>query len=301
MPMIALSNTAELVAALRDAHAVSFTAYTLRPGRVLDALDRAARNGTRVTVRLEGSIYKDGGDVAEANEASIERLRAAGADAALTARAQGTTGPMLHGKMAVVDGTLFLDDRNFPSDGEDTIVRDDFACDVAMARDAAEEREDPPTRFFSVTKRASLAAEARLIAEAQPGDSVVVETESFGGYNRVFDAIDAACARGAHVRLLVNDRCLLGNESEAAAIARLRADGAEIRTCGGDEKFAIVRGTRGWIGSANATAAFDHPDTIDWGMRTDAPDIVVHDCAAFESRWTCCRPAATRAAFDETR
>jgi phosphatidylserine/phosphatidylglycerophosphate/cardiolipin synthase-like enzyme len=283
--MIALSNTGEVLAALRSAHDVSFTAYILPPGRMLDALAGAARSGAQVTVRLEGSPYKDDGSMTAMNGAAVDRLRAAGADASLVHETQDANAPAVHAKILAVDGALFLDDRNFPNSGADTIVRDDFPRDVQMARDAVEGRADCASRFFAVSKRESLRSEASLIAEAQRGDDVIVESESFGAHNRVFSAINAAALRGAHVRVLVNARCLLGNDPEAAAIARLRSDGVDIRSCAGDEKFAIVRGTRGWIGSANATAAFEKPDTIDWGARTDDPAIVAQERAAFEARW----------------
>jgi phosphatidylserine/phosphatidylglycerophosphate/cardiolipin synthase-like enzyme len=283
--MIALSNTGEVLGALRSAHDVSFTAYILPPGGMLDALAKAAGAGAHVTVRLEGSPYKDAGSMTATNAAAIDRLRAAGADACLVHQTQDGNAPMYHAKFLAVDDALFLDDRNFPSGGSDTIVRDDFPRDVQMARDAVEGRADSPSRFFSVTKREALGSEASLIAEAQRGDDVIVESESFGASNRVFGAIDAAASRGAHVRVLVNARCLRGNDKEAAAIARLRSDGVDVRSCAGDEKFAIVRGTRGWIGSANATATFGCPDTIDWGARTDDSTIVAHERAAFEARW----------------
>lgn len=290
--MITLSSTAELLAALQHARNVTLTAYTLEPGSVLDGLTRAARSGAHVTVRLEGYIYKDDGTVGAANAAAVEQLRSAGADAQLVHPAKDSRDAMLHAKTAVVDGTLFLDDRNWPDDGGDTIVRDDFARDAEIALDASNGRADPPTTFYSIAKRESLASEARLIDEARSGDDVILESESFGASNRVFTALEAAVERGARVRVLVNRRDLQGNANEAAAIAALRADGADVRACDGDEKFAIVDGMRGWIGSTNVTAAFDRPDQLDWGMRTDAPSVVAHERDAFETRWRSAIPSS---------
>ena len=292
IPMITLSSTAELLGALRHARNVSLTAYTLEPGSVLDGLAQAARSGARVTVRLEGYIYKDDGTVGAANAAAVERLRSAGADARLVHPAKDSREGMLHAKTAVVDGTLFLDDRNWPDDGADTIVRDDFARDAESALDTASGRADTPTRFFSIAKRESLASEARLIAQAGSGDDVILESESFGASNRVYTALDAAALRGAHVRVLVSERDLQNNANEAGAIAKLRADGADVRSCQADEKFAIVNGTRGWLGSTNATAAFSHPDQFDWGLRSDASDVLAHERSAFESRWALSTPSS---------
>ena len=283
--MLSLSSTGELLAALHGAHDVSLTAYTLPAGRVLDGLAAAARGGAHVVVRLEGYIYKDGGSVTAANAAAVAELRAGGADVRLVHPTSDAHDAMLHAKTAVIDGTLFLDDRNWPDDGGDTILRDDFSADVRLAADISRGRQDAPMPFFAIAKREALASEARLLNEARAGDDVIVESESFGAGNRAYNAIDAAARRGAHVRLLVNARDAQGNANETAAIAKLKTDGVAVRTCDADEKFAIVRGARGWIGSANATAAFDHPDQFDWGARTDAPSILEHASAVFDARW----------------
>ncbi len=288
--MMTLSSTNELLAALAGAHDVSLIAYTLPAGRVLDELTAAAKAGTHVRVRLEGYIYKDDGSVGAANGAAIAQLRAAGADATLVHSGQNSTEAMLHCKAAVVDDQLFLDDRNWPDDGADTIVRDTFASDATIVRDAVAGKEDRPTPFFSIAKRESLASEARLLHEAHAGDQVIVESESFGANNRVYRAIEDAAHAGAHVRLLVSARDLHGNANEEGALAKLAADGVGVRVCDADEKLAVIRGTRGWLGSTNATVAFDHPDQLDWGARTDAPAIVSHLRDVFEQRWLTAQP-----------
>jgi len=283
--MIALSSTAEFLAALRGAREVTLAAYTLHAGRVLDALAQAAKRGAHVCVRLEGAIYEDNGTVSAANADAAERLRAAGADVQLVHANDDARDAMLHCKAAFVDGALFLDDRNWPDDGGDTILRDDFARDARIARDALAGRAVEATEFFAATKRAALASEARLLREAGNGSDAIVESESFGAGNRVYDAIDRAARAGAHARLLVNDRDLEGNANEERALKQLVADGVAVRVCDGEEKFAIVSDAHGWIGSSNASAAFDHPDQIDWGMRTDAPDVLAHLRRAFDERW----------------
>ncbi|MGD0968808.1 MAG: phospholipase D-like domain-containing protein [Candidatus Aquilonibacter sp.] len=291
--MMTLSSTAELLSRLANARDVSLIAYTLPKGRVLDGLTAAAKAGTHVLVRLEGYIYKDGGDVTAANAAAIDQLRAAGADAELVHPGQRSSDAMLHCKAALVDGMLFLDDRNWPDDGADTIVRDDFSRDAAIVADAVAGREDAPTPFFAVAKREALASEARLLNEAHAGDDVIVESESFGANNRVYTALDALGRAGAHVRLLVSVRDMQGNANERGALKKLSADGVSVRVVDADEKLAIVRGTRGWVGSANATVAFDHPDQLDWGSRTDASGILTHLSDTFDRRWRKAAPLAT--------
>ncbi|MGB6985250.1 MAG: phospholipase D-like domain-containing protein [Candidatus Aquilonibacter sp.] len=284
--MMTLSSTNELLAKLDGARDVSLMAYTLPTGRVLDGLTAAAKAGAHVRVRLEGYIYKDDGSVGTANAAAVAKLRAAGADAQLVHADKNARTAMLHCKAALVDGSLFLDDRNWPDDGGDTIVRDNFPDDAQIVADALSGKEDRPTPFFSVAKRGSLASEARLLHEAHAGEDVIVESESFGANNRVYRAIDAAARAGAHVRLLVSSRDLQGNANERGALKKLAADGVGVRVCDADEKLAVVDATRGWLGSTNATVAFNHPDQLDWGARTDAPTIMSHLREAFEQRWS---------------
>lgn len=267
--MITLSSTAQLLAAISRARDVSLTAYTLPDGRVLSALEAAARSGAHVRVRLEGAIYKDDGTIGGENAAAIAGLRKAGADAQLVHSGDGARDPVLHAKVARVDGALYLDDRNWPDDGSDTIVRD-----------------DPPRGDVAFTKRVALRSEANLLREGQRGgDDVIVESESFGRGNRVYSALERAARGGAHVRVLVNARDLQNNARELAAIRNLEADGASVRVCDADEKLAVVNGTQGWIGSANATAAFSFPDQRDWGARTDTPQVLAHLRRVFEARW----------------
>jgi phosphatidylserine/phosphatidylglycerophosphate/cardiolipin synthase-like enzyme len=283
--MMRLSSTGDLVAAIRAARSVTLLSYTLAPGRVLDALRQAAAAGARVRVRLEGYVYKDDGSIGSVNRAAIAALRKAGADASFVHATQDAKDAMLHAKAAVVDDALYLDDRNWPDDGADTILRDDFPCDAAMVRDAVRGREDEPNAFFAIAKRAALASEARLLASAGRGDDVIVESESFGSGNRVYAQVDRLALAGAHVRLLVNARDLHGASKEQAALARLRHDGVEVRVTDSDEKFATVNGKRGWVGSANATVAFDHPDQLDWGVRTDTLEVLAHLGRTFNERW----------------
>ncbi|HVA27122.1 MAG TPA: phospholipase D-like domain-containing protein [Candidatus Baltobacteraceae bacterium] len=291
--MIRMSSTGDLIAAMRGARDVRLVAYTLPPGRVLDGLIQASRAGARVRVRLEGDVYKHGGGIGAINRAAIAELRAAGADAALAHTGQDAPGSMLHLKAALVDGALFLDDRNWLDHGGDTIVRDDSERDAAMVDDALAGRCDRASPFFAVAKRQSLALEARLLDAGRRGDDAIVESESFGAGNRVFNALDDLARRGGHVRLLVNSRDLAGNASERGALARLSADGVAVRMSDVAEKFAVLDGSRGWLGSTNATIAFDRPDQLDWGARTGAPDVIAHLGQAFEERWSGAREFGT--------
>lgn len=287
--MVTLSSTDALLAALRGAQDISVTAYLLQPGRVLDALTAAAQRGAHVRVRLEGYIYKDTAGIAAENAGVVAGLQAAGADAVLVHLDSDARDPMLHAKTVVADDTLFLDDRNFPDDGADTILADSFAPDVRAARDGALGQEDAPNWYFSMEKRPSLASEARLIASCDTTEDLVVESESFGADNAVYRAIDMGAKAGLRPRVLVNARALEGNARESQAIAHLVADGAAVRATDAAEKFTLA-GLRGWIGSSNATIAFQHPDQLDWGMRSDDQALVAVLRRRFEARWEAAMP-----------
>src|SRR5215813_12511539 len=93
-PMIRLSSTAEVTAAVARARDVEVFAYTLQHGPVLDALESAASRGTHVSVRLEGAPFGDGkGALARYNRQIAATLAADGADVCL-ARADAGDAPV---------------------------------------------------------------------------------------------------------------------------------------------------------------------------------------------------------------
>jgi len=288
--MITLASTEDVLRALRRAREVTCASYALPSGPVLDGLASAARRGAHVVVRLEGTPYKDAaGGLQRANAAAVAALRSAGADARLLHGAPGEAA--LHAKAIVADDALYLDDCNWPHDGCDTIVRDDAPSHVRMVRDITLGQAVAASRGFATGKRAALASEARTIAAASR-DCVDIESESVSAYNCAFTAIDARAERGERVRLLVSARDLRGNAKERAALSKLANDGVQVRTCPASEKFALA-GARAWIGSANASAAFDKPDQTDWGLQTRAKQVIVHLRSHFDQRWIKATPLRT--------
>lgn len=284
--MLAITSTDDVLHAMRNAHDISLLAYTLRPGRIEDALLDAAGRGAHVRVRLEGKPrYDPDGSLLADNRAVTESLVRAGADARLVHADDATSEPPLHAKAVLADGALYLDDRNWADDGEDTIVRDDFARDTRMVRDAAAGRGDESNACFAIRKRDAQGLEASLLARAASGDDIVLESESFGDHNRVYAALARLGDAGAHPRVLVSARDLQANTRERNAILRLESHGVAVRSIDADEKFAFA-GSRGWIGSTNATASFDRPDQLDWGARTNDPPIVHALRARFDERWS---------------
>jgi hypothetical protein len=262
--MVELSSVSELFAALARAKAIDLHAYTLH-GPVLPALEAAAGRGARVTAELEGSPHDDPrGGLARENLRIVAELRAAGVDARL--------GDPVHAKSIVADGTLFLDDRNF--NASDVVLRDDDPADAAS---------------IPMLKHAALAAEARLLRGARRDDGVIVASESFGCCNSVYWALDALAKRGATPRLVVCERELRGNPRERDVLRALVSDGVRVRVGRDTDKLAATD-DRVWIGSANATVAFDRADLPDWGLCSDDPAIVAAVRGRVESEWTRAKP-----------
>ena len=257
---------------------------------MLDALEDAARRGARVTVRLEGYPYGDtSGALARENRQAVKALRGVGADATL-ADTNARNGPALHMKAAVCDRVAYLDDRNWPVRG-DTIVRDDFRADVAAIESAALGRGTVHTREFWTNKRDALWAERRLLSAH--AKRVNVESESFGAGSGVYGALKTLAQSGVACRLIVAQRDV--NTKSKRALASLAQAGVAVRVSESDEKMAIADGKRAWIGSANATSSFRNGDQIDWGLRTDAPDVLRHLNRRFAGTWKAAAPFSARA------
>lgn len=288
-----LTSTAAVVRAIDGARAISLTAYTLDPrehgaGSLIGALERAADRGAQVWVRVEGAPYDPGGraELAASNAAAVDALVAHGADAALSV---GAPRASLHMKAAVVDGQVFLDDRNWPQHGPNTVVSTTDVGDVAVMRGALA-GERAANQHLATWKGQAIQLELDVIA-AGAGDAISCETESFGS-GPLASALEQRARTGTHVRLLVAARDLRANARESAELRRMAQAGVQVRIESGgqgdsDEKFCVASGNA-WIGSANATGAF--PDTVDWGVRTKDAAIATALRARFDQAWSAALP-----------
>ena len=291
--MIVLESASGFVATLKSAKQIALTAYTLREGRVLHALEAAARGGAMVSVRLERDPLDDAaGTLHQANAASLAALRAAGASAETTKPGE----PVLHLKAAVVDGVAWLDDRNWASGGAERILRDTDADDVAAVTSAV--AGGPGSDGHLATSKAgALGLEADVIAEAGAGP-LIVESESFGT-GTIYNALLHRAQAHEPTRLIVAGREIAepGSRAERSRLAHLAALGVEIRA--GDlkrgdldEKLAVA-GDDCWGGAANATYARGaFGAQRDWGIASREPGIVDGLRAAFERNWSAARPLA---------
>lgn len=261
--MLQLSSTAQVVDALRRSRTVEAQVYTIR-GKVLQALEDAARRGAHVEVRLEAEPASDSkGALTRRNHALVAQMRAAGIDATLQSH--------VHAKRIDVDGTVFLDEKNFDGNA-DLVLRDDDANDPAIAS----------------CKSGALAGEAALLNGASRGDAVIVESETFG-VTAVSSALRALARNGESPRLLVCQRTLSGNAHERAELESLAAAGVQVRVCKDSAKLAVA-GERAWLGSANATSAWGQFDMTDWGACTSDAAITAAVRERLEDTWAAARP-----------
>lgn len=291
--MIALDSAAGFINTLAGAQRIALTAYTLHEGRVLTALETAARRGATVTVRLERDPLDDAaGTLHHANARALAALRAAGASAEATKPGE----PVLHLKAAVVDGVAWLDDRNWAAGGAEEIVRDSDRDDVAAVASAVAGGAGSDAHL-ATTKSGAQRLEAALIAGTGTGP-LDVESESFGN-GAIYHALLHRAEAHLPTRLIVAGREAAEphNRLERAHLARLAALGVEVRT--GDPKHGdldeklVVAGDRAWTGSANATYARG-PDGAqrDWGLTTRDPAMIDGLRTAFERNWSAAHPAA---------
>ncbi|HLX26112.1 MAG TPA: hypothetical protein VKR05_03905 [Candidatus Cybelea sp.] len=257
--MLQLSSLREAIASVEYAKDVSVAAYTLH-GALLQALEGAARHGAHVVVQLEGQPYDRGKRrLARENARLVHELRAAGADARLA--------PLIHAKSMSVDGTLYLDGKNWHA--SDVILREDDAVEAAA---------------IPMDKHDALALEAEMLASAKSSDAPIVESESFGLGNATYFALQELARSGAAPRLLVSKGDLRGNARERSALEHLAARGVRVRVCTDSEKLAVA-GNRAWLGSANATYADGKFAMSDWGVCSANPAIVDTARVRLESEW----------------
>ena len=195
----------------------------------------------------------------------------------------------------MVDGTAWLDDRNWASGGAERIVRDDDPGDVAAVASAVAGGPGADAHL-ATTKAAAQQLEADVIARAG-ADPLDVESESFGN-GAIYNALLHRAEAHLPTRLIVAGREAsdAGNGTERAHLKHLAALGVAVRvgTAGTgdlDEKLAVTAGDA-WVGSANATyARGDYGAQRDWGLVTQDAAVIDGLRNAFERNWSVARPA----------
>ena len=273
---VGMVSTAALAAAVRGARSVSVGAYLLHGGPLLDALEHAGDGGAQVRVRLGVPFHDHKGALGRENRAVVAELRHHGVDAAVVKDG------LFHLKAAVVDGTAYLDDRNWNMRG-DTVVADGRPADVAAVRAALEGVAAASAPGLATEKNGALALERDVIDRSEHGVDVQTETLGFGPMTRALR--DAA--QREHVRLLVAPHAAPGVRARRALTA-LAHDGVAVRIGArgaGNEKLC-ASDTAAWVhGSANALSHDRGP----------SPAPPTGDCARSMARHGRRRPRAASA------
>lgn len=262
---------ARLLDAVTAAHTIDLSGYIL--GRSMQhTLEAAAAAGVRVRVRLSARCFGPAAaQMQERNLAAVAEMRRSGIDAATA------DGPADHLKAAVIDGTAYLDDRNWSGD-TDLIVADHNPHDLA-ALCRVLHGGAAGACGVALVKAQALEAEAAMIKSA-PAGGVDAATETAGPSS--ITHILASQAAVQRVRLLVNSAAYGRSAAMRTETARLLRAGVEVRLSAANDKFAIT-GDRVWIGSANATASL--PEMPDWGGCSGEPATVAALKARFAQAW----------------
>jgi phosphatidylserine/phosphatidylglycerophosphate/cardiolipin synthase-like enzyme len=243
-------------------------------GDMVRALDAACDRGVRVDVQLDRAPFAY---AVTANAQSMMQLQSHRCGARY---ARGN----VHLKVALLDHTMYLSDRNFTADGlflRDSLPDDRQAVLTTLSGGNGQ------TEHFWTRKSDALNAEAAFIATAT--QTLFVETESFGFGNVVFDAIRERAASRVAVYLLVAQTEYDQQSSERSAVAYLAKYGVVIRLSDANAKLAVPDADGAWIGSANATGGV--PEQTDWGMLLPGNSAAVSVAERFHADWQRSTPA----------
>jgi hypothetical protein len=247
---------------------IRFSTYVLSPTSTLEAaLVNAAKSGATVVVDLPSDAYVQTlGTVYQEDQQSAANIQAAGGSVLWDAGTQSPNNEPLHAKLAIVDGTAYLDGRNW--DSTDVILSETGSADLtAIGNALALNPTDSP--YLDTIKQDALSVETTFIANAA-GSTIDYMTESFGAGN-VANALIARAQAGAtvHVIVLKSDT----SASSDTVLTQLKNAGAdvELNPGTGSEKMAII-GSYAWFGSSNSTTGAAYQ--IDWGMVTGQSSVI---------------------------
>jgi phosphatidylserine/phosphatidylglycerophosphate/cardiolipin synthase-like enzyme len=269
---IGLVPAGTVFARLRSVRTATVAVYALGPtSNMTSAIVAAADRGAQISVALGRGAF--GG--AEADNAATAALLA---QHRVRVHLSPTTS---HIKAAILDGAVYLSDRNFASSSSETIVVLDTVPGDRELVERAILGQTGGNDHLWTRKADALEAEARVL-RARASRSVVVSTESFGAGTSVFAALLERRRAGDRVRLLVGQQEYRDQPTTRHAVAALLAAGVEVRTSAANEKY-LVDGNDVWFGSANATRG--RPDQVDFGIATQDRNLAIALSSQFDGEW----------------
>lgn len=268
-----------MLAKLTTASTITLAAYSLQASSaIVRDLDAAADRGAHVSVALSRGF----GFYVSENQATAADVRTHGVKVHVLENATAS----MHIKAVVLDGDLYLSDRNWTmSTTEEIVVKDAVPGDRTLVERAI--LGDASGNDHLWTRKAdALAAEASML-EKRNANVVRVSSESFGAGTSVYNELITRAKAGDHVDLLVANSEYRRSRTEGAALESLVASGVSVRTSSANEKFAID-GDAVWIGSANATHGV--PNQIDFGIILTDTNIAQRLAEQFDREWARATP-----------
>lgn len=283
---ITLTTVRDLIAHLRNASTITLAAYTLSPSSdITKALIAAADRGANVDVVVGGGAFGQAKDdnIATLTELSYHQCVLDDGIKNVTAykcRLHITGNPQ-HIKVAVVNGEVYVSDRNFSTHTyAELVVHDQLPGDRFLLERAI--LGDPGSNDHLWTKkRDALSAEGRMLFQRRSRE-VRMESESFNDSTPVYHGLSVRAHAGDRVRLIVSRIEYSRSAKERGAIAALVHDGVDVRVGRSSEKM-MVDGDNVWMGSANATGEL--PDQIEWGMMFRDPFLASTLISQFDRNW----------------
>jgi phosphatidylserine/phosphatidylglycerophosphate/cardiolipin synthase-like enzyme len=260
--------------AITHARTITLAAFSMRANStIVRRLEAAAGRGARVSVVLSRGfgIYSRG------NAETARHLMAHGVRVHLVTQAR----PGTHIKAAILDGQLYLSDRNWSSRvGDEIVVHDVIPGDRTLIERAllGEARSND---HLWTRKADALVAEAQMLHTVR-SRRVRLSSESFSAGTPVYEELLRRQAAGTTVLLLIASSEFRHSHSEQVAITRLTVAGVEVRLSVSNEKMAID-GDHVWIGSANATRGL--PNQIEFGMIIGDSAIARRLMNQFDREW----------------
>jgi hypothetical protein len=282
-PKVDLVDMGTVLFAVGHAKTITLAAFSLRhDATIVRALEAASARGARVSVVLARGF----GFYSQQNAETTRELSAHGVRVHRVGFSQRPT----HIKAAVLDGQLYLSDRNWTSRSADAIVvHDSIPGDRVLIERSFLGRSAANDHLWT-RKADALWAEANMLATAH-SRAIRVSTESFGLDTAVYRRLVQRRKAGDDVSLLIARSEYAHNWAEHMAVAPLLAIGVRVRLSSSNEKMAID-GAMVWIGSANATKGL--PNQLEFGIVITSSSVAEQLRKQFDEEWKKASPADGR-------
>jgi len=269
---ISLVTSGDVFNAVDVSDSITVAAYAMSPTSVLARkLAAASDRGATVAVSVDGHAF---GGAARSNDELARML------SAHNVRIHYTDRPS-HIKAAVINGVVYLADRNFVASRNEIVVQDSIPQDRPIVERAM--LGFPGSNDHLWTRKAdALAAEARVLA-TRASRNVDFESESFGAGTPVFTQLMHRAKMGDTVRVLLGESIYRESMTSQHAAQLLMRAHVSVRLTTANEKM-LIDGPDVFFGSANATRGI--PDQMEFGIAMRDQDLATKLREKFGDEWT---------------